>query len=165
MPIRSKQNGLLIPAERQRTRGIGRHTVGSSSGAQRQNRGAANAVNRQTTKKNDGTETGNRAQANLRHHQPPGRGQDDADRKAAALRRRDPCGGSRQVEQDQAGSHVRLHGNRAAARHLGRHVGHGLRVRRRQDQHPRHPRPRGLRRGHLPDADGRRQRDHRDRRR
>ena len=45
---------------------------------------------------------------------------------------------------------------RAGARHLGHLVGDDLRVRRLHLQPARHPRPRGLQRGHLPHADRRR---------
>ena len=58
-----------------------------------------------------------------------------------------------------------LHGDRTPARHLGGHGRDGLRIQGLQDQHPRHPGPRGFRRGHLPHADGRRLGDHRHRRR
>lgn len=70
-----------------------------------------------------------------------------------------------QKQQDQERRHVGLHGDRAPARHLGRHGRDGLRIQGHQDQHPRHPGPRGLRRRHLPHADGRRFGHHRHRRR
>ncbi len=53
------------------------------------------------------------------------------------------------------GATVRLHGDRASARYLGRNDRHGLRIQGPQDQHPRHPGPRRLRRRYLPHADGR----------
>ena len=95
----------------------------------------------------------------------PDAGKTTLTEKLLAVRRRHPCGRSRQEQQDQEGRHVRLHGDRTPARHLGGHGRDGIRIPGLQDQHPRHPGPRGFRRGHLPHADGRRLGDHRHRRR
>ena len=91
-----------------------------------------------------------RAPAHVCDHLPPGRRQDHADREAAAVRRRDPARrpgqGQARPPQDPLG----LDGDRARARHLGRHLGDDLRARRPRLQPARHARPRGLLRGYLP---------------
>ena len=102
--------------------------------------------------------------AHVRDHLAPGRGQDDAHRKAAALRRRDPDGGHRQGAQERAPRDVGLDGGGKAARHLGDELGDAVRVRRPHDQPARHARPRGLLRGHLSRADRGRRGGHGDRR-
>ena len=94
-----------------------------------------------------------RAPANLRDHLPPGRRQDDADRKDAALRRRDPARRRSARQGQPSPDPFRLDGHRARARHLGRHLGDDLRIRRLRLQPARHAGPRGLFRGHLPHAD------------
>ena len=58
---------------------------------------------------------------------------------------------------------LRLDEDRARARHLGRHLGDDVRVRRPRLQPARHAGPRGLFRGHLSHADGGRFRRHGDR--
>jgi len=104
-----------------------------------------------------------RAPANVRDHFAPGRGQDDADRKAAALRRGHPARGYGQVAQERPARHVRLDGGREAARHLGNELGDAVRVRCTHDQPARYAGPRGFLGGHLSRADGRRRRGHGDR--
>ena len=94
-----------------------------------------------------------RAPAHLRHHLASGRRQDHADRKAAAVRRRDPARRPRQGQAQPPLHPVRLDGDRAGARHLGRHLGDDLRIRQPGLQPARHAGPRGLLRGHLPHAD------------
>jgi hypothetical protein len=54
----------------------------------------------------------------VRHYFAPGRRQDDADRKAAALRRRRPIGRLGHGPQTSARHHFRLDGTGAQARHL-----------------------------------------------
>ena len=63
----------------------------------------------------------NPAPPHLRHHLPPRRGQDHADGKAAAVLRRDPDRRLGQGAQGLAPRHLRLDGDREAARHLGGH--------------------------------------------
>ena len=105
------------------------------------------------------------AAAHLRDHLASRRRQDHADRKAAAVRRRHPAGRAGQG-QGRAPQHpLRLDEDRARARHLGRHLGDDLRVRRPGLQPARHAGPRGLLRRHLPHADRGRFRGHGDRRR
>ncbi len=103
--------------------------------------------------------------AHLRHHLAPGRGQDHADREAAAVRWRDPIGGHGQGTQERAPRHLRLDGGGKAARHFGHQLGHAVRVRRAHHQPARYARPRGLFRGHLPRTHRRRRGSHGDRRR
>ena len=90
----------------------------------------------------------------------PDAGQDDADREAAAVRRRDPAGRHGQVAQERASCDVRLDGGREAARHLGDELGDAIPVRRAHGEPARHARPRGLLRGHVPRADRRRRSRH-----
>ncbi len=93
-----------------------------------------------------------RAPAHLRDHFAPRRRQDHADREAAAVRRRHQ---SRRPGQGQARpplDPLGLDGDRARARHFGRHLGDDLRLRRPRVQSARHAGPRGLLRGHLPHA-------------
>ena len=73
--------------------------------------------------------------------------------------------GQVKAKRDRAHHPLRLDGDRARARHLGRHLGDDLRVRRPRLQPARHAGPRGLLRGHLPHADRGRFRRHGDRRR
>ncbi len=94
--------------------------------------------------------------ANLRHHLAPRRGQDHAHREAPALRRRDPAGRRGQGARRGAARPLGLDEGRAGARHLRHLLGDDLRVRRLHLQPARHPRPRGLQRGHLPHPDRRR---------
>ena len=105
-----------------------------------------------------------RASAHVRHHLAPRRRQDHADREAAAVRRRDPACRRSARQGQPPPDPLGLDGHRARARHLRRHLGDDLRIRRLRLQPARHPRPRGLFRGHLPHADGRRFRRHGDRR-
>ncbi len=84
----------------------------------------------------------------------PGRRQDDADREAPAVRRRDPDGGRGQGSQGGAPRDLRLDAARAAARHLGHVVRHAVPVPGPHRQPARHAGPRGFLRGHLPHADG-----------
>ena len=95
-----------------------------------------------------------RPPAHLRHHLPPGRGQDHADREAAAVRRRDPARRRGAGQGQPAPDAVGLDGHRARARHLGRDLGDDLRTCRLRVQPARHAGPRGLLRGHLPHAVG-----------
>ena len=90
--------------------------------------------------------------------------QDHADRKAPPLRRRDPARRRGSRQGDAAADPLRLDGDRAPARHLGGHLGDDVRICRQGLQPPRHARPRGLLRGHLPDPLGGRFRGHGDRR-
>ncbi|KAI5929296.1 Elongation factor G, mitochondrial [Manis javanica] len=83
---------------------------------------------------------------------PPRRGQDHADRKAAAVLGRDPDRGRRQGPQGQPPCHLRLDGNRKAARHLGGQLGHADELPRSRGQPARHARPLGLLGRHLPRA-------------
>jgi small GTP-binding protein len=64
----------------------------------------------------------------LRHHLASRRGQDHADRKAAAARRRDPLGGRGQGARAGAAGAVGLDEDRAAARDLGHLLGDDLRA-------------------------------------
>ena len=96
--------------------------------------------------------------ANVRDHFAPRRGQDHADREAAAVRRRDPDGGRRQGPQGDPARDVGLDAPRAGARHLDHVVRDAVSVRRRADQPARHAGSRGFLRGHVSHADGRRQR-------
>ena len=66
----------------------------------------------------------------VRDHFAPGRRQDDADREAPALRRRDPDGRHRQGAQEPAPCDVGLDGSREAARHLGDELRDAVRLRR-----------------------------------
>ena len=88
--------------------------------------------------------------AHLRHHLASGCGQDDVDREAAAVRRRDPARGRSQGQGQPAPDAVRLDGHRARARHLGRHVGDDLRTCGLRLQPARHAGPRGLLGRHVP---------------
>ena len=72
--------------------------------------------------------------------------------------------GEVQGQEERRADPLRLDGHRARARHLGRHLGDDLRVRRLRLQPARHAGPRGLLGGHLPHADRRRLRRHGDRR-
>ena len=108
---------------------------------------------------------GDRAAPDLRHHQPSGRGKDDADRKAPPLRRGDPARRGRQGQEGGTACDERLDGDREGAGDLRHDVGHEVPLRGVRDQPPGHPRPPGLLRGHLPGphrrgqrADGHRQR-------
>ena len=105
-----------------------------------------------------------RAAAHVCHHLPPRRRQDHADREAAAVRRRHPARRPGQGQARRAQHALGLDGDRAGARHLGRHLGDDLRVRRRGVQPARHAGPRGLLRPHLSHAHGGRLRHHGDRR-
>ncbi len=88
----------------------------------------------------------------------PDAGKTTLDRKAVAVRRCDSDGGHGQRPQSHPSRHVGLDAPRAGARHLRHVVGHAISVRRGADQLARHARPRGFLRGHVPHADGRRQR-------
>ncbi len=101
-----------------------------------------------------------RAPPHVRHHFPPGRRQDHADRETAAVRRRDRAGRRGARPQDRSACRLRLDGHRARARHLG-HLGRGrVRSRRASPDAARHAGPQGLQRRHLPHAvRGRRRRD------
>ncbi len=94
-----------------------------------------------------------RAPAHLRDHLAPRRRQDDADREDPAVRRRHPARRRSARQGQPPPDPLRLDGHRARARHLGRHLGDDLRIRRLRLQPARHARPRGLLRGHLPHAD------------
>ncbi len=94
-----------------------------------------------------------RAPPHVRDHLASGRRQDHADRKAAAVRRRDQPRRSGQGEGRSAQHPFRLDEDRARARHLGRHLGDDVRVRRPRVQPARHAGPRGFFRGHLSHAD------------
>ena len=101
----------------------------------------------------------------LRDHLAPGRRQDHADRAPAARRRRHPARRQR-ARQGRAAAHpLGLDGHRARPRHLRRHLGDDVRIRRLRVQPARHAGPRGFLRGHLPHADRGRLRGHGDRRR
>ena len=91
----------------------------------------------------------------LCHHLPPRRGQDHPHREAAALRRCHPDRGQRQGAQGVAPCHVRLDGDREAARHLGGQLGDADGVPRLRHQPAGHPGPQGLLGRHLSGADGR----------
>ena len=106
-----------------------------------------------------------RAAAHLRDHLASRRRQDHADREAAAVRRRDPARRPGQGQAQPPLDPVRLDGDRARARHLGRHLGDDVRIRRPRVQPARHAGPRGFLRGHLPHADRGRFRRDGDRRR
>ena len=108
---------------------------------------------------------GRRPAAHARDHLASRRGQDHADRKAAAVRRRDPSGRRGQGQGRAAAGALGLDEDRAAARHLGHDLGHDLRVWRLHLQPARHAGPRGFQRGHLPHADRGRFGDHGARRR
>ena len=95
---------------------------------------------------------GSRAPAHLRHHLPPGRRQDHADREAAAVRRRHQARRPGQGQARPPRHPLGLDGDRARARHFGGHLGDDLRLRRPRLQPARHAGPRGLLRGHLPHA-------------
>ena len=105
------------------------------------------------------------AAAHLCDHLPPGRRQDHADRKAAAVRRRHQSRRPGQGQGRAAQHPFRLDEDRARARHLGRDLGDDLRVRGPRVQPAGHAGPRGLFRRHLPHADRGRFRRHGDRRR
>ena len=98
--------------------------------------------------------------AHLRHHLASGCRQDHADREAAAVRRGHPSGRRGQGQGRAAAGAVGLDEDRAAARDLGHHLGDDVRVCRLHLQPAGHAGPRRLQRGHLPDADGGRLRDH-----
>ncbi len=87
------------------------------------------------------------------HHLPPRRGQDHADRETAAVLRRDPDRRQRQGAQGQPPCHLRLDGDREAARHLGGLQCDADGVPRLRHQPARHPRPPGLLGRHLSRAD------------
>ena len=101
----------------------------------------------------------------LRHHFPPRRGQDHADREDAALRRRHRAGRRRPRPQGAARRRLGLDGRRARARHLDHLGGARVRALRLQGHAARHARPQGLLRGHAAHAARRRQRGDGDRRR
>ena len=101
----------------------------------------------------------------IRDHLAPGRRQDDADGEAASLRRRDPARRRGQGEEEPHSLALGLDEHRTRARHLRRHLGDDLRIWRPRLQPARHARPRGLRRRHLPHADGGRRGGDGDRRR
>ena len=105
----------------------------------------------------------NRPPPHLRDHLASRCGQDHADRKVPALRQRHPPRRRRQGPQEPARHHLRLDGARAPARHLHQLDRPPVRLRRLRRQPPRHPRPQGLFRGHLPRAHrgGRRRHGHR----
>ena len=105
------------------------------------------------------------AAAHLCDHLAPRRRQDHADRKAAAVRRRHQSGRAGQGQGRAAQHPFRLDEDRARARHLGRHLGDDVRVRRPRVQPAGHAGPRGLFGRHLSHADGGRFRGHGDRRR
>ena len=92
----------------------------------------------------------------VRDHFASGRGQDHADREAAAVRRRDPAGRHGEGAQERAPRDVGLDGSRKAARHFGHELGDAVRLRRPHDQPARHAGPPGFLRGHVPRADRRR---------
>ena len=102
--------------------------------------------------------------AHLRDHLAPRRGQDHADREAAAAGRRDPPRRRGQGARAGAARALGLDEDRAAARHLGDQLGDDLRARRHHLQPARHAGPRGLLGGHLPHADRGRFGGHGDRR-
>ena len=85
----------------------------------------------------------------LRDHLPPRRGQDDAHRKTALFRRRNPSRRRSEGARAKPPRAVGLDEDRAAARHLGHLVGDDLRTRRHHLQPARHAGPRGLQRRHL----------------
>ena len=68
--------------------------------------------------------------------------------------------GAGQGQEERPGRHLRLDGDRKAARHLRHLLRHAVPVRGLLHQHPGHPGPPGLLRGHLPHPDGRRLRRH-----
>ncbi|KAG1252036.1 hypothetical protein G6F68_011979 [Rhizopus microsporus] len=80
--------------------------------------------------------------------------QDHADRKAVAVRRRDPDRRQRQGAQSVPPRLVRLDGNRKATRHFRGVLGDADGIPRLRHQPARHPGPPGLLRRHLPGADG-----------
>ena len=92
--------------------------------------------------------------ADLRHYQPPGRGQDHAHGEAPALRRGHPPGGEREGAARGAPRHQRLDEDGAGARHLGDQLGAAVRVPGQAGEPAGHAGPRGLLGGHLPHADG-----------
>ena len=94
-----------------------------------------------------------RAPPHVRDHLAPGRRQDHADREAAAVRRRDQSRRAGEGQGRPAQHALGLDEDRARARHLGRHLGDDVRVRRPGLQPARHAGPRGLFRGHLSHAD------------
>lgn len=95
-----------------------------------------------------------RQAADLRGHQPPRRGQVDDHRGPGPARARHHRGGRRAREVGSARGRVRLDGDGEGARYL-RDIGCApVRPPRPCAQPPRHPRSRGLLRGHLPGACG-----------
>src|SRR5262245_16493746 len=78
--------------------------------------------------------------ADLRHHLAPRRGQDDAHREAAALRRRHPARRRGEGPRRGAARALGLDEGRAGARHLRHRLGDDLRVRRLHLQPARHAR-------------------------
>src|SRR5262249_9329590 len=64
--------------------------------------------------------------AHVRHHLPPGRGQDHAHREVAAVRRRHSDGRHREGPQGCAACDFRLDAARAAARNFGHLIGHAV---------------------------------------
>ncbi len=106
-----------------------------------------------------------RAPAHVCHHLPPRRRQDHADREAAAVRRRHSARRPGQGQARRPQHPLGLDGHRAGARHLRRHLGDDVRVRRRRLQPAGHAGPRGLLRPYLSHADGGGLGDHGDRRR
>jgi len=91
--------------------------------------------------------------SHFRDHFPPGRGQDHADRKTAAVLGCDPDRRLGEGAQGQPPRHLGLDGNRKAARDFGGLVGDADAVPRSCDQPARHPRPQRLLGRHLPGAD------------
>ncbi len=73
-----------------------------------------------------GSETGNRAPPDVCDHLAPGRRQDDAHGKAAAVRRGHPARRLGQGQGDRAPRGLGLDGTRKAARHLHHVVGHAV---------------------------------------
>ena len=100
------------------------------------------------------------APADVRHHQPPRRRQDHADREVPALRR---CGAAGRRGQGARGAplgDVGLDGAREAARHLDQLDGAAVPLPRPRREPARHAGPQGLLRGHVPRARRRRRRGH-----
>ena len=92
------------------------------------------------------------APPHLRHHFAPRRGQDHADREAAAVLRRDPDRRFGEGAQGLASRHLRLDGDREAARHLGGVLRHADGIPRLRHQPAGHAGPPGLLGRHLPRA-------------
>ena len=91
----------------------------------------------------------------------PDAGKTTPDGEVPALRRGHRPGRAwSRAKKERPGRHLRLDGDREAARHLRHLFRHAVPVRGLLHQHPGHPGPPGLLRGHLPHPDGRRLRRH-----